>query len=684
MRSLSLLMVFTCASAAAVAQEPPAAEDLAVLTPEREGLKVVSSHLLGRAMAALDQRRETYETLKTSEEIAAYQDRLRNFFVEQLGGFPERSPLNPQITGTGEGDGYRYEKIIFESRPNFYVTAVLFLPKTEGPYPGVLVPCGHSANGKASALYQQVCMLMARNGMAALIYDPVDQGERMQALGPDGKALIGSSTLGHTMTGVGSILVGRNTATYRIWDGMRAIDYLQSRDDIDPERIGCTGNSGGGTLTSYLMALDPRIKCAAPSCYLTSYETLLPDAGAQDAEQNIHGQLAAVMSMPDYVIMRAPQPTLMCVATRDFFNITGAWDTFRQAKRIYSRMGYGERVDLVEADEEHGFSTLLRQGAARWMSRWLLGKDTGEIVDDPDFPTLPDAEMQCTPGGQVMLLPNAKSIYDINAEYETTLAAERGAFWRDTPRDQALARVRDLADIAPLAPAGEWDVQLGDTIARDGYRIEKLLITPKGGVPLPALGFVPEVKATEACLYLHDAGKAADAAPGGPIEQLCKQGVLVLAVDVTGTGEIKAELVTKGWEKYFDTDWKAVFLTYMLGDSYVGMRAEDIMACAQFLAYYPDSGNFDAVRLMAFGELVPPALHAAALEPQLFSSVRLERGLVSWSNVVQSVVTIDQLVNTVHGALKVYDLPDLARCVPAEKLEIVDPRNAQGEPVAAQ
>ena len=220
-------------------------------------------YLREQASSAFAARLERYESLQSIEDIQAYQEDLRSFFVNQLGGFPERTPLNARTVSGGETAWFRYEKIIFEGLPGFYVTGMLYLPKKAGTYPGIIVPCGHSANGKASEAYQRASMLLAANGMAAFCYDPIGQGERYAYLKEDGSNEFGA-TLEHTLLGVGAILTGLNTATYRIWDGMRAIDYLQSRSDIDPDRIGCTGNSGGGTLTSYLMALDDRIYCATP------------------------------------------------------------------------------------------------------------------------------------------------------------------------------------------------------------------------------------------------------------------------------------------------------------------------------------------------------------------------------------------------------------------------------------
>ena len=190
-------------------------------------------------------------------------------------------------------------------------------------------------------------------------------------LDDQGKPVVRGTTE-HTMAGIGALLVGRQLASYRIWDGMRALDYLASRPEVDPARLGCTGNSGGGTMTSYLMALDDRIAVAAPSCFITSLERLFATIGPQDAEQNITGQVAAGMEHADYVTMRAPKPTLLTVGTRDFFDIQGSWDTFREVKLIYGRLGFGERVDLFESDEQHGFTRPRRVATARWLSRWLL------------------------------------------------------------------------------------------------------------------------------------------------------------------------------------------------------------------------------------------------------------------------------------------------------------------------
>ena len=251
-----------------------------------------------QAYAALDRRLKAYEQLKTADEIRAYQAKLRSFFLEQIGGLPERTLLNAQTVGTIDADGYRIEKVIFESQPQHHVTANFYIPGGNGPFPGVIVSSGHSRTAKTADYNPRFGIALATHGLAALCFDPIGQGERSQILNDDGQPQFGSTTREHFLIGVGATLVGRNTARYRIWDAMRAIDYLCERPEIDPAKIGMTGCSGGGTLTSYVMALDDRVACAAPACYLTTFRRLIETIGPQDAEQNIFGQLGFGMEPP--------------------------------------------------------------------------------------------------------------------------------------------------------------------------------------------------------------------------------------------------------------------------------------------------------------------------------------------------------------------------------------------------
>jgi hypothetical protein len=641
-------------------------EDLRVIPPQPPApaaSQLLHEHLKRAALAALDRRKAAYENIKTPDDARRWQAARREFFLRQLDGLPPRAKhVSAQVTGTRSGNGFRVEKIVFESRPGLHVTGLLYLPLTRPPYPAVLMACGHADTGKAYREYQQVSMLLARNGMAAFCYDPIAQGERSQLIGPDGKR-IHHCVNQHTLIGLGCILLGTNTARYRIYDGMRALDYLLTRPEIDGRRIGVAGNSGGGTESSYLMALDERIYAAAPGCYLTTFARLLDSSGPQDAEQSICGQIGFGMDEADYILMRAPRPTCICASTRDAtFDIVGTWDIFREAKRFYARLGLSERIDMVETDDRHGMVLQLREGTARWMSRWLLGRDV-PIVEG-ELTAFPESDTYCTPQGQVLMLAGEKSVFTLNQEAQASLAAGRRKLWSEKPANAALAQVAQLAGIRPLASLAEPKARRCGTLERSGYRIEKWILEPADGIPLPALAFVPAHADGLSYLTLHEAGKQTDASPGGPIETLVRQGHLVLALDPRGVGETEARHRREWYRQLFGPNGCEFFMAYLLGQPLVGMQAEDILVAARFLAHY--DGHPRRVHLAATGRIGVAALHAAAVEPDAFASVRLQNTLRTWGDLVGQPTRPDYLPTLVHGALKVYDLPDLARSLGAK------------------
>lgn len=658
----ALLSLFIMQGAFGVA----AAQQLTCLTESERTSARLYSHLQQAAYAALDRRAEVFETLQTSEDIAAYQKRLRAFFVKQLGGFPERTPLNARTVGTIEADGYRIEKVIYDSRPNHRITANFYLPNGDGPFPGVVVSSGHSRTAKTADYNQRFGIMMAKNRMAALCFDPIGQGERSQILNSEGEHQFSSTTREHFLIGVGSILVGRNTASYRVWDAMRSIDYLVSRKEIDPERIGMTGCSGGGTLTSYTMALDDRVKCAAPACYLTTFRHLIETIGPQDAEQNVFGQLGFGMDHPDYVLMRAPKPTLISSTTGDYFSIEGAWESCRQAKRIYTRLGFPERVDLVEAEGKHGVRPQALATIAHWMQRWLLDHD--EPIPAEELETRPPSELLCTESGQVLGLANEKSVFDLNAEYAAELAAKRKELWETESREIMTTKIRELIGARPndkLPPPEFEDI---GRVAREEYHIDKLVLRTDSGIPLPGLTFHPESPDDDAYLYLHDEGKLGDSDPGGRIEELMGDGYAVVSVDLRGQGESAS-----GKRDDLLGDWKTYYLSYLLGDSLLGKRVEDALAAGHFVAYYQKKkDNPRRVHLVGVGQAGIVALHAAAMNPDLFASVTLRNTPRDWSSLVSEKIPAGALDTTVHGALTVYDLPDLVRLAGDDKVRYED------------
>lgn len=632
--------------------------------PEKREHPELTQYLKTQAYAAFARRSAEIEKLKTPEQWKARQRRMRNEFIQRLGGFPKKTPLNAKVVGVIDGDRYRIEKVIYESQPQHYVTASLYVPKGKGPFPAVVIPSGHSTTAKAAGYNQSGALILVKHGIAALCYDPIGQGERSQMLDENGKPLH-RSTREHTLIGAASILVGRSTATYRIWDGMRSIDYLVSRKDIDAKRIGVTGCSGGGTLSSYLMALDDRVRCAAPSCYLTTFHRLIDTIGPQDAEQNVFGQIGVGLDHADYVTMRSPTPIIMLVATRDFFDITGAWNTFREGKRAYTTLGYPERLSLIETDTKHGYPQAHREAMLRWMRRWLMNVDKAET--EPELITQKTEALQCTPKGQVMLIPKARSVVDLNVELSESWKAQRADLWKKANREKALKTVRELAGIGELKSFPN-KAEVVDTIAGDGYVMKKLLIASRENLPIPALLFQPTKITGKRYLYLHGDAKDEDARNNGPILKLVREGNVVLSIDACGIGETGSSS-----NNLWGGNWNGFFLSYLLGQSLCGMRAEDVTVSARYLSTWNKAEKPSPVNVIAVGVMGPPTLHAAALEADLFAEVKLIKSLTSWAEYLHNPATPGQLVNVVQGALKAYDLPDLVRAFGEEKVKILNP-----------
>lgn len=630
-------------------------EDLTVFKPDEQPRKMLYGFLQAECGKQFEARRKAVAALQTPEDLRRRQETLRAKFIDALGGFPEKTPLNPRVVGTLKGGGFTVEKVIYESRPDHHVTANFYLPEGKGPFPGVLLPCGHSENGKAAEAYQRACIFLAKNGLAVLCYDPIGQGERLQLLNAGGKAAIKGSTTEHTMSGIGALLVGWSCASYRIWDGIRSIDYLASRPEVDPKRLGCTGNSGGGTLTSYLMALDDRIAVAAPSCYVTTLERLFATIGPQDAEQNITGQVAFGMEQTDYVTMRAPRPTLICTGTQDFFDIQGSWTTFREAKQLYAMIGHAERVDLIEYNDKHGFSKPRREAATRWMRRWLLGIDDAPV--EPEFPVFKDAELQCTASGQVLADLKGRSVFDLNAEREKELAAKRA------PVDRAAVSKK----IGLRSPVPAKEVAAAGYVRRTGYEVGKGIMTTEPGIRLPYVLLSAGKSGASPVLAISGEGKSVAAAAGGPLEKWVQAGHNVIALDLRGWGETLPE-----GKSPFGADWKEAFLGIHLDRPLLGQRVDDVLMIV---------GGKDEFHLAASGAAAPVALHAAALQPRI-KELTLDGGLLSWSSVVKARISLNQLSNVVPGALAVYDLPDLAALIAPRKLTIKSPVDPSGKPVS--
>ena len=389
---------------------------------------MVDRYLTEIARGQWEARARAVAAIHTPAEVSEWQAYIHKKMLEEVGGLPEKTPLNARTTGTVEHDDYRVEKLVYESMPHFYVTANIFVPKTgQAPYPAVLGTAGHSVDGKANELYQRVWVTLAKRGFVVLAYDPPGQGERLGYLlsGSNKSQFPAGGTAEHTMAGVQCLLTGTNIARYFINDGVRAFDYLLTRPDVDPKQIAVAGNSGGGTQSSYLGAFEPRLAAAAPSCYLTSWEKLWEGPGPQDAEQNFVNFLKDGLDFADFLIAFAPKPIHMATAIRDFFPIEGARATYTEAKRVFETLGAGDRVGFFEFDDMHGWSKPRREATYRWFERWF--HDRQDSGAEPDFPIDAPKDLQATETGQVATnYPNAETVQSLNAALAKKAVRETG------------------------------------------------------------------------------------------------------------------------------------------------------------------------------------------------------------------------------------------------------------------
>jgi cephalosporin-C deacetylase-like acetyl esterase len=629
------------------------------LNDGRDAEQMLPRYLMGLAQEKFAERARR---VRATTDWAAYRKAFREQVISSLGGLPERTPLNARVMGVIQRDGYRIEKVIFESQPRFYVTANLYVPRTgSAPYPAILFPLGHEGGAKAHDAWQRVLGNLARRGFVLLAWDPVGQGERIQLYDEDFRtSKLSASTTEHTMAGIQSILLGDSFARFTIWDGMRALDYLLSRPEVDASRVGITGNSGGGTHSSYLAALEDRIHVAAPSCYLTNWRKLLETIGPQDAEQCFPGFLGAGYDHPDFVIAFAPKPFLILSAIRDFFPILGARETFAEGQRIYDSLGAAGKLSMVEADDGHGYTLPRREAGYRWFTRWLQGRE--DTSPEQEVVIASEQELACTKTGQVLTSLGGESVYSLNVA-----------------RLEALRKPGSVTDLRRLTRFEKREKPLLVQPLGGDQRMRKLVYQTEPGIWVPAVLFEPAGEGRKpAVVVAHGRGKAASMEA---VRKHLDTGRVVLSIDVRGVGETGPASRRSGdWARYFG-DYHSAMTAVLLGKPLVAMRAEDISAAAGYLAELP---SVDASRIAVHGLETAgvAALIATTLDSRIASAV-IEGGLVSYESVIRSRIHRNVFEQVIPGALRYFDLPDLVRWSAPRKVEIRGAVDAMGFPAGS-
>ena len=420
------------------------AQDLVVFpNPADAPQAQLTSYLNAIGKKELAARSAEIAGLKTRADAERRQQVVREKLLRLIGGLPTvHGPLHTRTAGVLKHDDYRIEKIIYESQPGFYVPANVYVPaQGSGPFPAVLMPVGHYDGGKEGE--RLVAVGLARKGFVALEYDPIGQGERIQYYDPETRASkVGGSTTEHSHANLQTLAIGETVARYRIWDGIRGIDYLISRKDVDAQRIGCMGCSGGGTLTTYISALDPRVKVAVPACYINSWLALLEGPGPQDGEQVFPHFLSEGLDIADYIELFAPKPWLIESTKDDFFPLEGARQAYEDAKRFYSLFGAEDHLQWFVGPGGHGVPLVSREALFAFFIKWL-GNGKGDPTESPVKLDNPK-DLLCTPTGQVADSLGGETVYTLNKKRAVEMIAPHG----NIPADRLVADIRELTGIA--------------------------------------------------------------------------------------------------------------------------------------------------------------------------------------------------------------------------------------------
>ena len=665
--------------------------DLSVKT-EKENLNVIHDwvrynnpgsflidHLNKQAAKYYETRDVEISKLKDKNDWLERQSLVRKKLIDVVGPFPRKTPLNAKVTGTLKKRGYSVEKVIYESMPGMYVTGCLFVPDgIKGNVPAVLNLIGHEQESFRAELDQVINLNLVKKGMIVFTIDPPGQGEHVQNFDPSIKlSSIGYSVIEHCYFGNQCFLSGSSAAKYFIWDGIRAIDYLVSRKDVDAERIGVTGFSGGGTVTSYLGAFDDRVKVAIPSSWSTASRRQLETKGAQDAEAEFLNGLVNGITFEDLIEVRAPKPTMMTFTSQDeYLTLQAAYDAFEEAKSAYSAFGMIENIQLVEDDFKHWLTPKIRLAIySFFMKHFGITGDPSEV----DVELLTADELKVTTTGQVSTSLGGKMIFDVNKEETEQLMQSIRSSRKDIGNHltDVLRKAKEVSGFADVTDSNTESF-INGRYQRDGYTVALYAIRGEGDYAIPILLFVPDnrTKKMPAIIYLHQAGKSAEASPGGEIEKLVRQGYIVAAPDPLGVGETK-NTVTRA----LATGYTGV----TIGRSIVAIQANDIVRVARYLREQTDIDE-QRIGALAKEEMCLPLIHAAAFEP-IISNVTLIGSLISYRTVAMNRVYRVGLTRReggdnwhpyevdfnwgIAGVLTAYDLPDLVACIAPRKVAML-------------
>jgi cephalosporin-C deacetylase-like acetyl esterase len=587
----------------------------------------------GFAQSYLNERQTAIAKIDTRQKAAERNRVVRAKILELIGGLPDyRGPLNARILGRIDEPAYTVDKLVFESLPRYYVTANLYAPKLPGKHPGILFPIGHWDQGKAIA--QRMAANFALKGFVVLAYDPIGQGERLQAYDSrTGKSLAGGSTEQHILAGAQSLLIGESFARYRIWDAKRALDYLLSRPEVDSARIGCTGCSGGGTVTTYISALDDRIKVAAPSCYMNSWR-LLFSGPTGDSEQSFANFLSSGLDEADYVELFAPKPWLMTSTERDFFTPAGAKIVYDESRRWYGIYGATDKLKWVVGPGGHGTPQVLREAIYDWMLRWLNNSDGSP--KEQDIALRPDQDFQVTRSGQTTIDFDGRETFDVIRERYDRSVQQSSA---DDLRQYVSKLVNHHAPSGVHMRNGTASIDVDDDLS------------------IEANVFPGHARSSGVLIVGHSKQNEELA------RKLAAAGETAMVLAPRGTPEPATQRLSGDWI----TNMRAM----LIGRNLPAMRAHDILCGVDVLSGLP-TVDPSRIRVIASDTAGVWALLAAAADHRI-SRVELDRTPYSLRKALDSPLSRNLHDAVIPGFVERWDLSDLVTVIGRERVTWRDP-----------
>jgi dienelactone hydrolase len=636
--------------------------------------RMVQEFFVARENEIHQQRLKTLAKLRTKRDAEAYVQSVRRKIRGCFGPSPEKTPLTARVTGVVERDTYRIEKVLFESRPRFLVSANLYIPKGRAfPLPGVVASCGHSVNGKAIDTYQSFSQGLARLGYVVLIFDPIGQGERMQYVDAQWKPTRGTGTAEHNYAGIQQVLVDERFCMWRAWDGIRALDYLLSREEVDPRHVGVTGNSGGGTMTTWLCGLDDRWTMAAPSCFVTEFRRNMENELSADIEQCPPGAIASGLDHEDFLAALAPKPVIILAKEKDYFDVRGNEAAYQRLKRLYGLLGAESNIGYFVGPTYHGYSQENREAMYRWFNRFTrISANTTE----PTLVLEKEETLWCTPHGQVAEL-ESRPIYSFTSEKSRSLAANRPALAGDALARAVVETLRlpkraGVPEFRILRPLPDRKYALKHALP---YIVESdpgvhAIVYRLSGEPLLSR---PPRDGSDAILYVSHQSADEELRSEPLLHDLIKEmpAAAFYACDVRGVGDSEPQTTSVDDRREYSTDYFYASHAMMLNYPYVGQRTFDVLRVLDWLK----ASGHGQVHLAARGFGAVPATFAGLLSPHV-SRVTLKNALSSYAEIAESRDYRWPLSSLLPGVLTRFDLPDCYRELKNKKLQLLEPWGA--------